>query len=293
MSARAENSNSKSSTARTTAARVPRMWRTCRRRHQASRIFRSEGDTRSSWPVSEPMAPPVTMIGPSAPNGADEPMATAAEIGLAIAVDGAIRLSLVSTASIASGMPVAADDRCPLGEAADDEGADHGDDHDAGLGAASKGGWNPERPNTARFVMSRRSGAAGSMLHRRCGQPGSDRPEQHHALGRLRTIHRPTMGSEHDMNPVDRPSGDRELETADFEALLGRDGLRRFLRWSEECAKAANITVTASAPPCHQGIAAPRACPTCPGRHLLLRHHSAVELVDRARATRSGGACWR
>ena len=45
------------------------------------------------------------MIGPSAPNGAPVPMAIAAEIGLAIAVRGATRLCLVSTASIASGMP--------------------------------------------------------------------------------------------------------------------------------------------------------------------------------------------
>ena len=71
----------------------------------ASRILRSDGETRMTWPSSEPMAPPVTMIGPSAPNGAPVPMAMAAEIGLAIAVRGAMRLCLVSTASIASGMP--------------------------------------------------------------------------------------------------------------------------------------------------------------------------------------------
>ena len=59
----------------------------------------------SSWPSSEPSAPPVTMIGPSAPNGPPVPIATAADSGLATAVRGAIRLCLVSTASIASGMP--------------------------------------------------------------------------------------------------------------------------------------------------------------------------------------------
>ena len=60
---------------------------------------------RITWPMSEPIAPPVTMIGPSAPNGAPVPMATAAETGLATAVRGAMRLCLVRTASIASGMP--------------------------------------------------------------------------------------------------------------------------------------------------------------------------------------------
>ena len=55
--------------------------------------------------MSEPMAPPVTMIGPSAPNGPPVPMLIAADSGFAIAVRGWMRLCLVSTASIASGMP--------------------------------------------------------------------------------------------------------------------------------------------------------------------------------------------
>ncbi len=71
----------------------------------ASRIFRSAGETGSSWPMSDPRLPPVTMIGPSAPNGAPVPMAMAAESGLASAVRGEIRLCFVSTASMASGMP--------------------------------------------------------------------------------------------------------------------------------------------------------------------------------------------
>ena len=48
------------------------------------------------------------MIGPSAPNGPPVPIAIAAEIGFRIATFGSIRLRLVSTASIASGIP------CPL-----------------------------------------------------------------------------------------------------------------------------------------------------------------------------------
>ncbi len=61
-----------------------------------------------------------------------------------------------------------------------------------------------------------------------------------------------------------------------------RDGLRRFLRWSEEEARAVGITG-----PQHQLLLAIRGHGSSPSigdvaEHLLLRHHSAVELVDRA-----------
>ena len=120
-----------SSTARITAASgEPKVADMPAAAPQASRILRSAGDTRTTWPSSEPIAPPVTMIGPSAPNGAAVPMATAADTGLATAVRGAIRLCFVSTASIASGMP------CPrmtgdhFASRVDDQGAEHGnDDH--------------------------------------------------------------------------------------------------------------------------------------------------------------------
>ncbi len=71
----------------------------------ARSTLRSLVDTWISCPSSEPSAPPVTMIGPSAPNGPPVPMAMAAESGLATAVRGDTRLSRMSTASIASGMP--------------------------------------------------------------------------------------------------------------------------------------------------------------------------------------------
>jgi DNA-binding MarR family transcriptional regulator len=75
------------------------------------------------------------------------------------------------------------------------------------------------------------------------------------------------------------------LDQADFEHLLElRTGLRRFLRWSEEQAKAAGLTATK-----HQLLLAIRghhdpAGPTIGelADHLVLRHHSAVGLVDRA-----------
>lgn len=88
-----------------------------------------------------------------------------------------------------------------------------------------------------------------------------------------------------------------ELSSGDFENLLAfRNGLRRFLRWSETQARDAGLT-----PAQHQLLVAVKGHP--PGEHptisdlaahLLLRHHSVVELVDRAVAaglvTRQGDA---
>jgi DNA-binding MarR family transcriptional regulator len=75
------------------------------------------------------------------------------------------------------------------------------------------------------------------------------------------------------------------LEQSDFEHLLElRTGLRRFLRWSEEQAKAAGLTGAK-----HQLLLAIRghhdpAGPTVGdiAEYLVLRHHSAVGLIDRA-----------
>lgn len=79
----------------------------------------------------------------------------------------------------------------------------------------------------------------------------------------------------------------RQLSTADYEQLLSfRTGLRRFLRWSEEEAAAAGLT-----PAQHQLLLAIRGHASVVGptigdvaETLLLRHHSAVGLVDRAEA---------
>ncbi len=78
-----------------------------------------------------------------------------------------------------------------------------------------------------------------------------------------------------------------QLTRSDFENLLAfRTGLRRFLYWSQTQARAAGLT-----PAQHQLLVAIKGHP---GGHLptigdlagylLLRHHSAVELVDRAAA---------
>ena len=78
-----------------------------------------------------------------------------------------------------------------------------------------------------------------------------------------------------------------QLSNADYARLLEfRTGLRRFLRWSET--QAAEIGVT---PAHHQLLLAIRGCGHSHGptmgdvaEALLLKHHSAVGLVDRAEA---------
>ena len=75
------------------------------------------------------------------------------------------------------------------------------------------------------------------------------------------------------------------LTQTDFEHLLQlRTGLRRFLRWSERQSHAAGIT-----PAQHQLLLAIRGHPDPAGPtvgevagYLLLKHHSAVGLIDRA-----------
>ena len=73
------------------------------------------------------------------------------------------------------------------------------------------------------------------------------------------------------------------LSDEDYVELLRfRDALRRFLHWSEAEATAAGLT-----PAQHQLLLAVRGHGGRPtigdvAEHLILRHHSAVELVDRA-----------
>jgi len=77
------------------------------------------------------------------------------------------------------------------------------------------------------------------------------------------------------------------LNQSDFEHLLAlRTGLRRFLRWSERQSEAAGVT-----PAQHQLLLAIRGHPDPAGPavgevadYLVLRHHSAVGLIDRAEA---------
>lgn len=79
------------------------------------------------------------------------------------------------------------------------------------------------------------------------------------------------------------PRPGRRLTDGDFRELLRfRDALRRFHRWSEAEASSAGLT-----PAQHQLLLAVRGHDGDPtigdvAEHLMLRHHSAVELVDRA-----------
>jgi DNA-binding MarR family transcriptional regulator len=83
------------------------------------------------------------------------------------------------------------------------------------------------------------------------------------------------------MNRSDAPAD--TLGDVDFARLLEfRDGLRHFLHWSEQQANQAGLTGAQ-----HQLLLAVRGHAGRPSMgdvagHLLLRHHSAVELVDRA-----------
>jgi DNA-binding MarR family transcriptional regulator len=78
---------------------------------------------------------------------------------------------------------------------------------------------------------------------------------------------------------------DHDLEDAEYRRLLQfRTGLRRFLHWSEEQAERAGLT-----PAQHQLLLAVRGHDGDRGPtigdvagYLMLRHHSAVGLVDRA-----------
>lgn len=70
-----------------------------------SRVLRSAELSLNSWATSDPTAPPVMMIGPSAPNGPPDPIEIADDTGFSSATRGSTRLPRVRIASIASGMP--------------------------------------------------------------------------------------------------------------------------------------------------------------------------------------------
>jgi DNA-binding MarR family transcriptional regulator len=106
---------------------------------------------------------------------------------------------------------------------------------------------------------------------------------------RRRNGHRPRRsgrGASRRWRSISPVGGDGQ-NAPDYQRLLEfRTGLRRFLRWSEEQAAAAGLT-----PAQHQLLLAVRGHPRPEGPtigevadYLLLRHHSAVELVDRTEA---------
>jgi DNA-binding MarR family transcriptional regulator len=80
-------------------------------------------------------------------------------------------------------------------------------------------------------------------------------------------------------------SGERRINAREYEQLLDfRTALRRFLHWSEEQARAADLT-----PAQHQLLLAIKGHPGAAGPtvgeladYLVSKHHSVVELIDRA-----------
>lgn len=103
---RGRHSNSSSSTASSTAATgVPNTAVMPAAAPATSSVLRSAAVTCTHCAISEPSAPPVMMIGPSAPNGPPLPITTPDDSGLRIATFGDMRLLPNRIASIASGMP--------------------------------------------------------------------------------------------------------------------------------------------------------------------------------------------
>src|SRR5437016_12159505 len=106
MKLRGFHSNKSSSTASSVAASgVPNTVAIPPAAPATSNVFRSAGDRWNAWPNSEPSAPPVMMIGPSAPNGPPVPMEMAEDSGLSTATRADMRLCPMRIASSASGMP--------------------------------------------------------------------------------------------------------------------------------------------------------------------------------------------
>ena len=93
MIERGRYSKSSSSTASSTAETgLPKVAVMPAAAPAASSVLRSSAVTWKACPTIEPSAPPVAMIGPSAPKGPPVPIAIAAEMGLRNITRGGIRL---------------------------------------------------------------------------------------------------------------------------------------------------------------------------------------------------------
>lgn len=103
---RGRSSNRSSSTASNTAAiGVPKTAVIPATAPATSNVFRSPALTCTCCAMSEPMAPPVMIIGPSAPKGPPLPIAIADDNGFNTATFAVILLFLKTIASMASGIP--------------------------------------------------------------------------------------------------------------------------------------------------------------------------------------------
>ena len=123
------SSKSNNSTANSTAAvGVPNVAVMPPAAPATSSVLRSADVNRNTWAMIEPKAPPVMMIGPSAPNGPPEPIEIADASGLSTATLGDMRLRPMRIASRASGNAVAANAVGTIArQKADNQPADNGD----------------------------------------------------------------------------------------------------------------------------------------------------------------------
>ena len=185
---------------------VRRRWPTCRpRRRRRGGSCAPRGDTRTTWPRSDPRVPPVTMMGPLRPErgrradgqrgrhrlGHRRPRSDAALPG----EDGLHRL----------GDAVAPDHGRPLGQEADGRGRRgrrRSTIRGPGWRWAYDGGWKPTCPNTARLVMKamrwRRTQAAAPRASPKDGS--QDGEERHPARRGHGHYYRSTIVSSHDMD---------------------------------------------------------------------------------------------
>jgi hypothetical protein len=106
MKLRGFHSNSSSSTAISTEAiGAPKVAAMPADAPQTSSVRRSIEESRKYCANSDPRAPPVMMIGPSAPNGPPVPIVSADAIGFNNATRAGIMLSFLRIAWMASGIP--------------------------------------------------------------------------------------------------------------------------------------------------------------------------------------------
>ena len=96
------NSSTASSTDATGAANVAAMPPAA---PATSSVLRSLLVSLNNCAIIEPNAPPVMMIGPSAPNGPPVPIESAEDNGFSSATFGSMRLPPIRMASMASGIP--------------------------------------------------------------------------------------------------------------------------------------------------------------------------------------------
>ena len=255
---------------------------------QARRILRSAGDTRMTWPNSEPIAPPVTMIGPSAPNGRAGADGDRRRERLGDGRAGGDAALLGEHRLHRLGDAVAPDHRRPLGEQADDE-RRRATATTTSRGLAwrwvNDGGWKPRWPNMATLVIRAMRCSSTQAAPPPASQPdGASRGESAMRRGGRRPVHRGKIVSCDDMASGHTEAAPSGLTDEDFARLLAfRDGLRALPaleRGAGAARRASRRRSTSCCWPCGATARTPSLGDVAD--HLLLRHHSAVELVDRA-----------